>query len=533
PGIPVPGTIPAAPGATPAAPAAPAGAGRDAILAAEPRIRIETEKLRGTLSLKGGRIDDLTLTEYRETVKPDSPPITLLSPAGTPGAFFAQLGWISADPTIPVPAPDTVWEAAGRALSPDQPVSLTWVNDRDVRFENRIAIDRDYMFTFTRRVVNGGSQALTLYPYGIVKRRGAPTTSDLFILHEGPLGVFDGTLREPTYSDVRNDGTIKVGSTGGWIGITDKYWAAVLVPDQKTRHEMRFTHFGASKDDDFQADYRGDAVIVAPGATVEIIDRVFAGAKVVRTLDRYEAELGIARFDRLIDFGWFYFLTKPIFHVLEYFHRLLGNFGLGILLLTVIIKLVFFPLANKSYKAMNRLKQLQPKMMELRDRYKDDRMRLNQAMMDLYKKENANPMSGCLPIVIQIPVFFALYKVLYVTIEMRHAPFYGWIKDLSAADPTSLFNLFGLLPFTPPELLHIGAWPLIMGVTMFLQQKLNPQPMDPMQQKIFMMLPIVFTFVLAQFSAGLVIYWAWNNLLSILQQWVIMKKMAAPVPAKT
>ncbi|MGE0748337.1 MAG: membrane protein insertase YidC [Rhodospirillales bacterium] len=521
----VPGAAPGAPG-TPAAPGAPAQAAtRDAVVAAGPRIAIETPKLKGSLALDGLRLDDLVLTEYRQTVDPGSPPITLLSPEGTAAPYFAQLGWLSADPESPAPGVATRWQANGRRLTPDTPVTLTWDNGSGLRFIQEIAVDKDYMFTVTRRVVNASAKSVTLYPFGLVKRLGEPHTDGLFILHEGPVGVLDGTLQEVSYSKLRDDGEVKGKSTGGWIGITDKYWLAALLPDQKTGNEMRFSHHLEGQKDAYQTDYRGDAVVVAPGATAATTDRVFAGAKVVRVLDRYETELGVHRFDRAIDFGWFYFLTKPIFYALEYFHRHLGNFGLAILLFTVLIKAAFFPLANKSYKAMSRLKLLQPKMMELRERYKDDRMRMNQAMMELYKKEKANPMAGCLPIAIQIPVFFALYKVLYVTIEMRHAPFYGWIQDLSAADPTSVLTLFGLIPVTLPHFLHIGVWPVIMGITMFLQQKLNPQPMDPAQQKIFMMLPIVFTFVLAQFSAGLVIYWAWNNLLSILQQWLIMRRM--------
>jgi len=514
-----------APAGTPATVAPPQAPSRAAVVAASERIAIDTPKLKGTLALDGLRLDDLVLTEYRQTVDPGSPPITLLSPDGTEHPYSAQLGWLSADPDMPAPGAATRWQASGRRLTPDTPVTLTWDNGKGLRFVHEIAVDKDYMFTVTRRVINSTSAAAKLYPYAVVKRVGEPKTDGLFILHEGPIGVLDGTLKEVSYSTLRDDGEVKGQSTGGWIGITDKFWLAALLPDQSVRHEMRFTHRLEGQKDVFQTDYRGDAVDVGPGATVTTTDRVFAGAKVVRVLDRYETELGVHRFDRAIDFGWFYFLTKPIFYALEYFHRHLGNFGLAILLFTVLIKLAFFPLANKSYKAMSRLKLLQPKMMELRERYKDDRMRMNQAMMELYKKEKANPMAGCLPIAIQIPVFFALYKVLYVTIEMRHAPFYGWIQDLSAADPTSVLTLFGLIPITMPPFLHIGVWPVIMGITMFLQQKLNPQPMDPMQQKIFMLLPIVFTFVLAQFSAGLVIYWAWNNLLSILQQWLIMRRM--------
>ncbi|HLB80104.1 MAG TPA: membrane protein insertase YidC, partial [Dongiaceae bacterium] len=392
------------------------------------------------------------------------------------------------------------------------------------------ALDDNYLFTITQRVENGGTMPVTLFPYGLISRTGTPDVLGFFILHEGLIGVFDGTLEEVDYDDVRDAGVQEYAGAGGWLGITDKYWLVALVPDQGDQVSGRFAHTLRADTDVYQADFRGDGVTLAPGASVEAGSRLFAGAKEVRLLDRYRDELGIPLFDRAVDFGWFYFLTKPIFYLLDYLNGLLGNFGVAILLLTIAIKGLFFPLANKSYKAMSRMKLLAPEMTKLRDRFKEDKPRLNQEMMALYKREKVNPAAGCLPIVIQIPVFFALYKVLFVTIEMRHAPFFGWIRDLSAQDPTSILNLFGLAPWGIPDLgplqlLSIGVWPIIMGVTMFLQQKLNPAPPDPIQARIFMMLPIVFTFMLAQFPAGLVIYWAWNNVLSIAQQWVIMRRM--------
>jgi YidC/Oxa1 family membrane protein insertase len=370
---------------------------------------------------------------------------------------------------------------------------------------------------------------VALLPYALVQRHGTPHTAGYYILHEGPVGVFDEKLKEPSYGDLQGGKSIELPTTGGWLGITDKYWLTALVPDQKELVKGRFSHTLRDKTDIYQADFLGDQREVAPGAAVESSARFFAGAKEVKLLESYE-DAGITRFADAVDWGWFFFLTKPIFHLLEFFYRLIGNFGLGILLLTVIIKALFFPLANKSYAAMAKMKTLQPQMQELREKFGDDKARLNQEMMALYKRVGANPLAGCLPIVIQIPVFFSLYKVLFVTIEMRHAPFYGWIHDLSAPDPTTFVNLFGLLPFDPPAalaFLHIGAWPMIMGVTMWLQQKLNPQPPDPVQAKMFMLLPFVFTYMLSQFAAGLVIYWAWNNLLSIAQQWVIMRKNKA------
>ncbi len=375
---------------------------------------------------------------------------------------------------------------------------------------------------------------MKLAPYGAVVRKGEVPVSSTYLLHVGPIGVFNNTLEDGIkYAAMKTD-EHKFSGTGGWMGFTDKYWLVALVPDQQEAITARFRYSESGKTDIYQADYTGAEQTVQPGASAREESRVFAGAKEVALLDKYEAA-GVPRFDRAIDFGYFYWLTKPIFLALDFFYHMIGNFGLAIMLLTVCIKLAFFPLANKSYRAMSKMKLLQPEMAKLRERFGDDKQRLNQEMMALYKRVGANPMAGCLPIAIQIPVFFSLYKVLYVTIEMRHAPFYGWIHDLSEADPTSFVNLFGLLPFAPPDIsfLHIGAWPLIMGCTMFLQQKLNPQPPDPMQAKMFMILPVVFTFMLAPFAAGLVIYWSWNNLLSIAQQWVIMRRAGVAKPAKS
>jgi len=420
-----------------------------------------------------------------------------------------------------------VWKADRDVLAPNEPVTLSWNNGQGLVFYRRFALDENYMFTVTQRVENKSAQPVTLYSYGLISRSGTPKTLGYYILHEGPLGVLDGTLDEVKYADLREKGVIEKQSTGGWIGITDKYWLVALVPDQKTKIKARFDYAKTNGLDKYQVDFLGPETTIPAGGEAHVTNRLFAGAKEVRLLDSYAKNLGIDRFDLAVDFGWFYFLTKPIFYVLNYFNAVLGNFGLAILLLTVLIKGAFFPLANKSYRAMSKMKKLQPEMLRLRERFKEDRARLNQEMMALYKKEKVNPTAGCLPIVIQIPVFFALYKVLFVTIEMRHAPFFGWIRDLSAPDPLLVSNLFGLIPWDPPQLLHVGVWPLIMGITMYLQQKLNPQPPDPTQAKIFLALPVVFTFLLARFPAGLVIYWAWNNTLSIAQQWLIMRRAAA------
>jgi len=431
------------------------------------------------------------------------------------------------------PPPDALWTANRRQLTPDTPVTLTWNNGGPLQFERTIAVDADFMFTITQRVTNTGSETTSLFPYGLISRTDEPETLGFFILHEGPIGVLDGTLDEIDYSDLRSSGPVTRTSTGGWIGITDKYWLAALVPDQTVVATERFHYATRDGREKFQVDYLSPEMTIGPGQKVEITNHLFAGAKEVTLLDKYRDELGITRFDLAVDFGWFYFLTKPFFYVLNDFYGWLGNFGLAILLFTVLVRIVFFPLANKSFKAMRKLKDLQPKMMELREKFSDDKQKMQQEVMALYKREKANPMSGCLPILLQIPVFFALYKVLFVSIEMRQAPFFGWIQDLSERDPTSLFNLFGLLPFTPPEFLGIGVWPLLMGLTMFLQQKLNPAPPDPIQAKVLMMLPIVFTFLFATFPAGLVIYWTWNNILSIAQQWVIMRRANKVQPAPT
>ena len=495
-----------------------------------PRIPINPEilgaNISGSIALKGGRIDDVVLNKYRETVDAGSPNIALLSPSETRQPYYADFGWVAeSGASVLLPGPETVWSTDQRALSPGNPVTLNWKNGEGLLFQRHISIDEHYMFTITDRVFNDGEQSLQLYPYGLISRTNEPDTLGFFILHEGPLGVFDETLHELDYDDLRDKPTQSFESTGGWIGITDKYWLAALIPDQSRSMDSRFFYGKDYDDEKFQVDYLLDGQLLSPQGTIEVTNRLFAGAKKVTLLDEYERELGIARFDLAVDFGWFYFLTKPLFYLLHYLTGYLGNIGLAILSVTVIIKLIFFPLANKSYVAMSKLKKLQPEMMKLREKFGDDKMRLNQEMMTLYKSEGANPLAGCLPIIIQIPVFFALYKVLFVTIEMRQAPFYGWIKDLSAPDPTTIFNLFGLIPFNPPDFLTIGLWPLAMGFTMWLQQKLNPTPPDPMQARIMMMLPIVFTFLFAAFPAGLVLYWTWNNVLSILQQWVIMRRM--------
>lgn len=527
PGVPNAATpgVPGAPGAPVPPTAALLEQSRNQALAAAPRVRIDSPRLHGSISLNGGVIDDVTLRDYRETIDRNSAEIVMLSPRGAANAYFAGYGWAGAEGQS-VPGLDTVWTADRNTLELDRPVTLRWDNGSGLIFTRKISIDANYMFTIEQGVENTTGTAMTLYPYGLLSRYGTPHTTNFYILHEGLLGVVDGQLKEHKYKDLEEEPRgIEQESKGGWIGITDKYWLTTLIPNQNDTVNTRFVHRKEGLVDVYQSDYRGAPVVVPANGTAKVESHLFSGAKEVKLLDRYSEKYNIINFDLAIDFGWFYFLTKPIFLALLWIHGVVGNLGISILLLTVAIKALFFPLANKSYTSMSKMKKLQPDMVKLRERFADDKVKLNQEMMALYKREKVNPASGCLPILIQIPVFFALYKVLFVTIEMRHAPFFGWIQDLSAPDPTTLFNLFGLIPWTPPHFLMIGVWPLIMGLSMFLQQKLNPQPADPIQAKIFQFMPLFFMFLLASFPAGLVIYWAWNNTLSIIQQWVIMRRM--------
>lgn len=496
---------------------------RDEALKSSPRrLQIQSSTVKGSLNLEGAVLDDLTLTQYRETIDPKSPEIVLLSPQNTANAYFARFGWTSQN--LNLPNEKTVWESNGLNLTPQTPVTLSWDNGQGLVFHQIISIDDHYMFTVTQKVTNKGTASVSLSPQGYLARQGIPTTAGFFILHEGPVGVFDGKLNDPSYDDVSKTGALQNPKAPGWFGYTDKYWLAAFVPDPKATITSSYGHQGKDATTIYSATYQRDPLNLEPGHSIEATDHFFAGAKVLSLLDGYEVTLGINHFDLAVDFGWFYFMTKPIFYILDFLKQYLGNFGLAILALTVIIKAIFFPLANKSYVSMAKMKALQPDIEKIRERYKDDRLTMNQKVMEVYQKQKVNPMAGCLPMVIQIPVFFALYKVLFVSIEMRQAPFYGWIHDLSAPDPTTIFNLFGLIPWDPPSYLMIGAWPLIMGATMFLQQKMSPPPADPAQAKMFLLMPVLFTYLLAQFPAGLVIYWAWNNALSIAQQWVIMKR---------
>jgi YidC/Oxa1 family membrane protein insertase len=510
------------------------------------RVRIDSPGIVGSINLTGARFDNVALRNFRETVEPDSPLVRILFGRDTPTPHFAQFGWHGEGDVI-VPDVNTPWQTSATVLGPGRPVTLSWENGQGLRFELLVQVDDHFLFTVEQRVINSRAEPVTLRPWGRIRREHTPATAGNYILHEGLVGVFGGRLTEQSYTAARDEAAKAGGVSfrhegrGGWGGFTDKYWLTALIPDQAREANFSFRVLPEGGENRFQIDFLGDAKEIRTGLAESTRSHFFAGAKLVRVLDDVSTRLGVEGLDKAIDWGWFYFLTRPFFSALHWLHEITGNYGVAILIFTFFLKLLFFPLANKSYKSMGKMKLLAPQMQELKEKFKEDPQKMQQEMMALYKREKVNPVSGCLPIIIQIPVFFALYKVLFVTIEMRHAPFFGWIQDLSAQDPTNIFTLFGLIPWDPTVLpifgpfLHLGIWPLLMGVTMYLQQKLNPAPPDPVQAKVFQFMPIIFTFMLGTFPAGLVIYWTWNNLLSIAQQWVMMKRVAAqsPAPART
>jgi len=531
-------TTPLRPAATPAEAAA---AAAETVPKDVPRLTIAGRRVQGSVSLLGARIDDIVLSDYKETLDPGSPDVRLLEPRSDDKPYYVQYGWTAASGE-PVKLPDnnTVWTKSTDAVSAGQPATLSWDNGAGLTFLITLSVDDDYMFTVRQAVKNDTGQPVNLFPWSRIRRDYKPQVAGYYVLFEGLLGIVDGTLQDVTYDKAKSQGEKKNGiaydasATGGWAGITDKYWLTALIPDQSVPEKLFYRHID-DHGDRYQVDYvTQDAQTVAPGTENAMTSHLFAGAKVVTLLDRYEDELHIPNFDKAVDFGWFYFLTKPIFFALDFLNGLLGNFGLAIMVFTVFVKGLFFPLANYSYRSMSKMKLLGPRMTALRERYKDEPQRMQQEMMAMYRAEKVNPASGCLPMVVQIPVFFSLYKVIFVTIEMRQAPFFGWIHDLSQVDPTNVFNLFGLLPFNPAAyvpLLHLGLWPLIMGITMFLQQKMNPPPPDPVQAKLFQFMPIIFTFMMANFPAGLIIYWSWNNTLSVAQQWLIQRSTRLAKPS--
>ncbi len=543
PGTATPSTTPAIANATAQPPVS-----REAAIGASSRIKIETPQLNGSISLKGARLDDLELNKFRVTVDPQSAPIVLFSPSGTAEPYYAEFGWVAAaGANVKMPDQNTQWQQDGNgALTPGNPVTLKYDNGEGLAFRRTIAVDERFLFTIKDDVTNVGSAPVTLYPFALISRHGTPHVSGYYILHEGLVGYLgDQGLQEYGYKKIDDAKAVNFKVTNGWLGMTDKYWASALLPDTTAQLQARFSSNLVGNVRTYQTDYLQDAQTIAIGGTGTANARLFAGAKEARVvginfpfasgLGGYNTQLGLNHFDLLIDWGWFHFITKPMFLALDFFFHLVGNFGVAILLVTVLVKTIFFPLANKSYASMAKMKAVQPQLAALKERYPDDKMKQQQEMMEIYKKEKINPVAGCLPVMLQIPVFFSLYKVLFVTIEMRHAPFFGWIKDLSAPDPTNLFNLFGLIPADPTQIpvfghyLALGIWPIIMGITMWFQMKLNPTPPDPTQKMIFDWMPLIFTFMLAGFPAGLVIYWAWNNALSVLQQGFIMRRNGVKV----
>ncbi len=500
----------------------------DEVIKATTRVAIDTDQLSGSINLTGAQIDDLHLNKYREEANQTSPLITLLSPSGTANAYFVEQGLV-AQPGISAKLPDskTVWTApAGAKLTLDKPLVLTWDNGEGLTFARTISISDDYLFTVKQDVTNKTASSISVLPYARVQRQDTPKIAGIWVFFEGMLGVQNNGLQENKYDAIKKaKEPVSIDSQGGWLGFTDKYWSTMLIPDQKAKTTNAYKFVPLPNRDAYQADYVGtEPIVVAPGATASYEDHVFAGVKIVKTINAIYDKYGFTRFDLMIDWGWFAYITKAMFYLLNFVHGLVGNFGVAILLVTVLVKLAVFPIANKSYASMSKMKKLKPLMDEIKEKFPDDKVKQQQETMELYKREKVSPLAGCLPMVIQIPVFFSLYKVIYTTIELRHAPFFGWIQDLSAPDPTSLFNLFGLIPWSPPHALLIGVWPLLMGITMWVQMRLNPTAPDPVQAAMFNWMPVMFTFMLGTFPAGLVIYWAWSNTLSVIQQSYIMKK---------
>ena len=493
---------------------------RNEALKESDRVLIENKNLSGSISLRGALIDDIILKNYRETLDPNSKPIVLLSPKKYEQGYFVESGWATTKSDIKVPDNNSLWQIKeGKKLTPNSPITLEWNSREGLIFSKKIEIDDKYLFKITETVRNDKNRAVDLFHYGQITKNAKPTTENFYILHEGLIGVVDKNLKEETYSAVEKEKKTYNGKSG-WFGITDKYWMSAIIPESGKSFKGEYSYTN---------NYKANFIIsepntISPQKSTTGNIKIFIGAKEVYPIDSYAKKEKIDRFDLAIDWGWFYFITKPLFFVIDYIFKIVGNFGVAIIILTALVRIVFFPLSNYSFKSMAKMKVLQPEMLRLKELYKDDVRRTQQEMMALYKREKVNPLSGCLPILVQIPIFFAVYKMLFVTLEMRHAPFFGWIKDLSAADPTTIFNLFGLIPWEPPTFLMIGIWPILMGITMYLQQKLNPAPPDPIQAKIFAWFPFIITIMLASFPSGLVIYWTASNILTMAQQYYIMRK---------
>jgi len=521
------GDVPvAAPTVAPPVAGPPAAVPVAAVLANAPRVRIETPRLKGSINLAGARIDDLLLTDHRVSIERDSGPIRLFAPSGAKGSWFAGFGWTGAG----APPADAVWQASAAVLTPDKPVTLRWVSPQNLLFQQVIAVDANYVFTVTKTVTNSSAAAIVMRPFGFINRTGRGPDPNSFNLHVGPIAVLNGTLKEGDidYDVLRDDGPQTFTSTGGWLGITDKHWFAALIPNQKKVIEARFT---AADGDRYQTDFLSPAVTLAPGTSSTDVSHLFAGAKEVAVVNAVRDELGAPLFDRSIAWGWFWFIAQPIYNLLEWLYAHVGNYALAIVCLTLIVRAILFPIANRQYASMAKMKIFAPKMKEIQEKYKDDKAKQQTAMMELYKTEKINPLAGCLPILLQIPIFYALYKTLLISTNIRHQPGFLWIKDLAAPDPLTPLNLFGLLDFTPPAIIALGVLPIILGITMYVQFKLNPAPMDEIQQKVFAWMPWLFMFMMAPFAAGLQLYWIVNNLVSILQQWVLLKKYPSPAPA--
>jgi len=494
---------------------------RDEIISSTKRIKIENQNIEGSISLQGAVIDDVVFKNYNKTLN-GKDKMVLLNPKNSSKEYFIETGWAAdGNEKTKLPLVNTIWKTVGNnVLTPNNPVILEWDNGEGLIFTKKIELDDKFLFKITQEIKNNSNKSFQFYPYAQINRKGKPEGRQIYILHEGFLGVFGEELKEENFDDIEKE-KFTINTSKGWLGITDKYWLTAIVPEKNSEFKAEFV----AKNEKYRANYIiKNPKILNPGGSISNEIKAFAAAKEVAVIDDYAEKLNIEKFDLAIDWGWFYFFTKPLFFVIDYFFKLTGNFGVAIVILTACIRIVFFPLANYSFRSMAKMKVLQPEMIRLKELHKNDKVKLQQEMMALYKKEKVNPISGCLPIVIQIPFFFAIYKMLYVTLEMRHQPFFGWIKDLSERDPTSIFNLFGLIPWDPPTFLMIGIWPILMGLSMFIQQKLNPTPPDPIQAKIFMFFPIFLTIILAPFPAGLVVYWTINNILTILQQWIIIRK---------
>ena len=493
---------------------------REDALKENERVQFENNNIVGSISLKGATIDDLTFKEYNLKLN-GSKKVTLLSPRNVDNGYLIESGFVTTNKNIDIPDASTVWKVSGnKKLTNNNPIKLIWSNSQGLTFEKHISLDEQFLFKVKEKIINKSDKSYNFYSYGQIIRNKLPEISGFYILHEGFLSVLDDQLIEEDYDDIQEK-KFTQNAQEGFVGISDKYWITSVIPPKGREFKATFDYKNK-----FRANYIStQGIEVDPNNSIEEEIKIIAAAKRVNIIDGYAKSLKINKFDLVIDWGFMYFITKPLFFALDYFFKLLGNYGLAIIAVTVCIRLAFFPLANFSFKSMGKMKLLAPEMARLKELHKDDKMKLQQAMMALYKKEKVNPMSGCLPILVQIPVFFAFYKILFVTLEMRHMPFYGWIKDLSDRDPTSIFNLFGMIPWDPPSFLLIGAWPIIMGITMFIQQKLNPTPPDPIQAKIFMFFPLFLTVILAPFAAGLVIYWSFNNIFTMIQQYIVQRKM--------